>query len=146
MGASTAVGGPGAEKPADAHVIDARGGYLVPGFIDMHDMHAHLMLPRCAPGPDGSPFDRDVSERMLSALLDFGITAVCSPATPTVAGLRLRDDLNAGRVHGPRAFASAELINDPSLSEAELRQIVRDAGSPTQDLRRPLLSSRSRVV
>ena len=31
---------------------------------------------------------------MLSTLLDFGITTVRSPATPTVAGLRLRDDLN----------------------------------------------------
>jgi imidazolonepropionase-like amidohydrolase len=123
-GSITAVGGPGANKPADAHVIDARGGYLVPGFIDMH---AHLLFPRCAPGPDGSPFDRDVSERMLSVLLDFGITTVRSPATPTVAGLRVRDDLNAGRVRGPRAFASAELINDPSLSGSQLRQVVRDA-------------------
>jgi imidazolonepropionase-like amidohydrolase len=64
---------------------------------------------------------------MLSAMLDFGITTVRSPATPTIEGLRLRDDLNAGRVRGPRAFASAELINDPSPTDAQLRQYVRDA-------------------
>jgi len=110
--------------PAGAQAIDGHGGYLLPGFIDMH---AHLLFPRCAPGPDGSVFDRPVSERMLAALLDFGITTVRSPATPTVSGLRLRDDLNAGRVRGPRALASAEFINDPSLTEAQLRQLVRDA-------------------
>ena len=64
---------------------------------------------------------------MLSTLLDFGITTVRSPATPTIEGLRLRDDLNAGRVRGPRASASAELINDPSLTDEQLRQYVRDA-------------------
>ena len=93
-----------------------------PGFIDMH---AHLMVPRCAPGPDGTAFDRAVSERMLSVLLDFGITSVRSPATPTIAGLHLRDDLNAGRVLGPRAQASAELIDDASLSREALRRLVK---------------------
>ena len=63
----------------------------------------------------------------MSALLDFGITTVRSPATPTIEGLQLRDDLNAGRVRGPRAFASAELVNDPRLTDQQLRDIVRDA-------------------
>lgn len=110
--------------PGSAATIDGRNGYLVPGFIDMH---AHLMFPRCSPLPDGSRFDRAVSERMLSTLLDFGITTVRSPATPTIEGLRMRDDLNAGRVRGPRALAAAELINDPSLTEPQLRQYVRDS-------------------
>lgn len=105
-------------------VIDGRGRYLLPGFIDMH---AHLLFPRCSPGSDAPTFDRALSERALSRQLDFGITTVRSPATPTVEGLRLRDDLNAGRTRGPRALASAELINDPSLTETQLRQIVRDA-------------------
>jgi imidazolonepropionase-like amidohydrolase len=123
-GEIVAIGGRRPNVPAGAHLVEGHGGYLLPGFIDMH---AHLLFPRCAAGPDGSMFDRAVSERMLSTLLDFGITTVRSPATPTVSGLRLRDDLNAGRVRGPRALASAELINDPSLTEAQLRQIVRDA-------------------
>jgi hypothetical protein len=42
---------------------------------------------------------------MLSTRLDFGITTVRGPATPTIEGLRLRDDLNAGRVRGTRAPA-----------------------------------------
>jgi hypothetical protein len=108
----------------DATIINGEGKFLVPGFIDMH---AHLLFPRCTQG-DGPPrFDRALSERALSAQLDFGITTVRSPATPTVEGLALRDDLNAGKVRGPHALASAELVNDPSLSDSELRQIVRDA-------------------
>lgn len=115
----------GERWPRNAQVIDARGRYLLPGFIDMH---AHLLVPRCEP-PAGSTsvFDRAVSERMVGAMLDFGITFVRSPATPTVEGLRLRDDLNSGRVRGPRAVASAELLNDPDMSEPELRRYVRDA-------------------
>jgi len=110
---------------AETTIVDGEGGYLVPGFIDMH---AHLMQPRCgADGSAGKHFDRVLSKQQLSALLDFGITTVRSPATPTIEGLRLRDDLNAGTVRGPRAFASAELINDPKLTEQQLRDIVRDA-------------------
>ncbi len=123
-GRIAAIGGAHADRPVGAQVIDGHGGYLLPGFIDMH---AHLLVPRCGRQADGSIFDRGVSERMLAVLLDFGITTIRSPANPTVSGLRLRDDLNAGRVRGPFAFASAEFINDPSLAENELRQIVRDA-------------------
>jgi imidazolonepropionase-like amidohydrolase len=104
-------------------VLDGTGRYLVPGYIDMH---AHLLFPRCSRGASPT-FDRPLSERALGALLDFGITTVRSPATPTLAGLKLRDDLNAGIVRGPRAFAAAELINDSELSEADFRRVVRDA-------------------
>jgi imidazolonepropionase-like amidohydrolase len=118
------VGPSDGPPPTGAVMIDGGGGYLVPGFIDMH---AHLMFPRC--GRDGAPpyFDRDVSEKMISTLLDFGITTVRSPATPTIAGLAMRDDLNAGRLRGPHAFAAAELINDAKLDDAQLRKLVRDA-------------------
>jgi imidazolonepropionase-like amidohydrolase len=115
----------GSRLPKGVRVIAGKGRYLLPGFIDMH---AHLLVPRCeAPAGQNSPFDRNLSERMLSTLLDFGITSVRSPATPTAEGLSLRDDLNAERVRGPRAFASAELINDPKMNDAALRRYVREA-------------------
>jgi imidazolonepropionase-like amidohydrolase len=114
-----------APAPPDAIVIDGEGGYLLPGFIDMH---AHLLQPRCRRDNGRfDKFDRAVSERMMSVLLDFGVTTVRSPATPTVDGLKLRDDLNAGRIRGPRAFASAELIDDPKLTDEQLRTVVREA-------------------
>lgn len=123
--AVAAVLPPGARALRQARRIDGGGGYLLPGFIDMH---AHLLVPRCEPSeapPNG--FDRSLSERMLGMMLDFGITSIRSPGNPTVEGLALRDDLNAGRVRGPSARASAELISDPNLSEAQLRAYVRDA-------------------
>lgn len=117
------VGGEDLALPATARILDGRDGYLVPGFIDMH---AHLLLPRCKAQGKGWSFDPEVSKKMLAALLDFGITTLRSPATPTLAGLALRDDLNAGRLRGPRAFAAAELINDRSLDAAQLREVVRE--------------------
>ncbi|EGF92591.1 amidohydrolase family protein [Asticcacaulis biprosthecium C19] len=109
---------------AGAEIIDGKGKFLLPGFIDMH---AHLLFPRCHPGRAEPQFDRGLSEKALSRQLEFGITTVRSPATPTVEGLKLRDDVNAGRVRGPRALASAELINDSALTDAQLRAAVRDA-------------------
>ena len=105
-------------------IIDGTGKFLLPGYIDMH---AHLLFPRCPVGDEAFRFDRQLSERALSRQLDFGITTVRSPANPTVEGLKLRDDLNAGRVRGPHALASAEFINDAGLTNAELRQVVRDS-------------------
>jgi imidazolonepropionase-like amidohydrolase len=114
-----------APAPHGATVIDGDGGYLLPGFIDMH---AHLLQPRCrSEAGRAGGFDRTVSEQMMSVLLDFGVTTVRSPATPTVDGLKLRDDLNAGRLRGPRAFASAELIDEPKLTDEQLRGVVREA-------------------
>lgn len=110
--------------PRNAAVTNGQGRFLLPGFIDMH---AHLLFPRCSSGDAAPQFDRALSEKALSRQIDFGITMVRSPATPTVEGLKLRDDLNAGIVRGPRAIASAELINDASLTAPQLRQVVRDA-------------------
>lgn len=115
---------------SSATIINGRGKFLVPGFIDMH---AHLLFPRCSNGNGPPNFDRALSERALAQQLDFGITTVRSPATPTVEGLRLRDDLNAGRTRGPRAYASAEFINDATLDEAGLRRAVSDTLSYRPD-------------
>jgi imidazolonepropionase-like amidohydrolase len=109
---------------ANGQVIDAQGQFLLPGYIDMH---AHLLFPRCSKVAGPIRFDRLLSERALSQQLDFGVTTIRSPANPTVEGLRLRDDLNSGKVRGPHAYASAELINDANMSDKQLRQTVRDA-------------------
>jgi hypothetical protein len=110
-------------RPAGTTIIDGGGGYLIPGFVDMH---AHLLVPRCDQTP-GAPagFDIALSERMMGVLLDFGITSIRSPANPTVDGLALRDRLNRGEVRGPFARASAELINDPALTPEAMRAAIR---------------------
>lgn len=109
-----------------AQTIDAEGQFLIPGLIDMHH---HLLVPRCETPEsyEGVYFDRPLSERMLSTALDYGVTTIRSPANPTIEGLALRDDLNAGRVCGPRVRASAELISNGRWDEDQLRSYVRDA-------------------
>lgn len=109
-------------------IIDGGGGYLLPGFIDTH---VHILVPRCQSfsifSGKNIQFDRALSEELMGVLLDFGITTVRSPATPTVQGLTLRDDINAERIIGPFALASAELISDGRMSEHDLRSYVRNA-------------------
>ena len=105
--------------PSNTTILNGHGKFLIPGLIDMH---AHLLVPRC----DGT-FDRELSRQMMSQLLDFGITTVRSPGNPTIEGLAFRDELNAGAARGPRAFASAEILNDPSMSPEAIRAYVRDA-------------------
>lgn len=118
----------GSAIPSTLKVIEGGGGYLLPGFIDAH---VHILVPRCQSfsvfSGGNVQFDRALSEKMMSVLLDFGITTVRSPATPTMEGLALRDDLNAGRTKGPYALASAELINDGRMTAQDLRSYVRDA-------------------
>jgi imidazolonepropionase-like amidohydrolase len=110
------------EVPPGAETLDLRGRFLIPGLVDMH---AHVLVPRCDPGAAATRFDRPLSERMLGVLLRSGITTVRSPATPTELGVALRDDVAAGRVVGPRIFASAEFI-DGDLTPEQVRREVRD--------------------
>lgn len=107
--------------PEGAEILDLRGRFLIPGLVDAH---AHVLVPRCG-APAESRFDRPLSERMLGVLLRAGITTVRSPATPTVLGVALRDDVAAGRVEGPRIFAAGELI-DGDLTPGQVREEVRD--------------------
>ncbi len=57
---------PTAEVPADATVIDAKGGYVLPGLIDLH-IHGYA-------GVDVSATDEEGLVRMSNALLKEGVT------------------------------------------------------------------------
>ena len=101
--------------PAADKTIDGAGGFLLPGFIDMH---AHFCFRGAVWTCRAQRFNR--------GRLRSGCRPPCwtSESRRSAARRRrrsaassLRDDLNAGRVRGPRAFASAEFINDPALSE-----------------------------
>ncbi len=108
--------------PPGARRRNLRGRYLMPGLIDMH---AHVMVPRCAEPHAPARFDRALSERMLRVLQHFGITTVRSPATPTELGVALRDEVASGKLPGPRIFAAAELINGENLTPEAVRAEVR---------------------
>ncbi len=110
------------EVPHDALVEDATGQYLIPGLIDVH---AHALVPTCEAMPEGAGFDWALSERVMRALLRFGITTARSPATPTALGVAMRDSIAAERVVGPRLLVSGELINGMHMSPEAVREEIR---------------------
>ena len=119
------------KKHTQGSIIDGQGGYLLPGFIDMH---AHMLIPRCDYSSEESGiFDIPLSERMLRVLLHFGITTIRSPSNPTKDGLLLRDRLNNTRTKAPYIMAATEFINDARLSKQEIRDVIRGSISYRPD-------------
>ncbi len=116
----TAVGADLA-SPESAVRIDLDGGYLIPGLTEMH---AHV------PAPDQGDTYRD---EVLFLYLANGIT--------TIRGmlghpdhLRLREDIAAHTVLGPRLFTSGPSFNGSSVSGPdEARQMVADQAAAGYD-------------
>ena len=94
-----AVGRRGAVRiPKDAHVIDGKGGVLMPGLVDTH---AHL--------PTGVGYlhigARAQQPWPLLNYLSYGVTTVHDPAQ-RIGDLEYGDLVRAGRIIGPRIFGS----------------------------------------
>ncbi len=119
------------QTPPDAWVLDGRGKFLVPGFVDMH---AHVTYLEWKPDGQGRPkgvFDRKTSEKTLKLLLAFGVTTVRNPAAPAEDGVRLRDDVGAGRLVGPRIFTAGESLDMARFLDGVTRRV-----STVEDVRR----------
>jgi imidazolonepropionase-like amidohydrolase len=112
IAAIRAAGGhDGAGERADAEVIDAAGGYVLPGFIDAH---AHLGTPSHAPA--GALTD---PEYVLKLWLAHGITTVRDPGAMMGLAwtLRHRELAEAGEISAPRMRVHA--FFPPSTPSAE---------------------------
>jgi imidazolonepropionase-like amidohydrolase len=95
--------------PAGAQVIDGRGKFVVPGFIDAH---VHL-----ATEPDGED-SRPRTELRLAAALHGGVTTVRDMAGDTRALAPLARDARSGAIVSPdiyyvALFAGPEFFRDP---------------------------------
>ena len=108
--------GPSAEVgPADGvEIIDAAGGYLLPGLAEMH---GHLPTPRMT--------DRD-ARNLLFLYIANGVTTVRGmQGHPSQFGLRARVD--SGAVVGPRLLLGSVSINGRDVSTPEeAEQLVRE--------------------
>jgi len=82
-----------APLPPGAQVIDADGGFVIPGIADMHN-HLGSGLP-------GQKIDR---ARLLGSLLDWGVTATLDPNVPVAEFDALRTRISRDRRAFPRAF------------------------------------------
>jgi len=92
-------------------VIDGRGKFVVPGYIEMH---AHVLLhPWGADGRIAATVDRSASLAMLRALLANGITTVRDPGAETEQAVALRAELARHAVSGPRLVIAGRML-EPS--------------------------------
>jgi imidazolonepropionase-like amidohydrolase len=109
-----AVGPSGSVQiPADAHVIDATGKTIIPGFVDTH---AHLRLNQ---GVHQQPWS-------YLANLAYGVTTTRDPQTGTTDVLSYEDQVVAGNAIGPRIYSTG-----PGLFGANY---VPGAGEDIKDL------------
>lgn len=109
---------------AQDRVVNISGRYLLPGFIDMHAHVTFLRHPSDHEQDTG--YDRLTSELVLRELLAAGVTTVRNPAAPPVEGVRLRDDVAAGRIPGPRIFTAGWPLNgQPSTAEGIRAEVDR---------------------
>jgi imidazolonepropionase-like amidohydrolase len=140
----------GSAPQADT-VIDAAGKFLMPG---MTEGHGHLSFENCAatehlitPTPEEQVF---AAARGAKALIDAGFTSVYGASEAKLRlGVAVRNEVNAGRLPGPRIRAGgleisvtggmgdestdhnprigpSTLINGPEEMRAEVRRQIRE--------------------
>jgi imidazolonepropionase-like amidohydrolase len=109
----TAVQRGGGLRAGDARVIDGAGATLMPGLIEPH---GHLSYPDAARNSDFTRLPPEehvlVTMRNAKLLLDCGYTSVLSAAAAKPRlDVVVRNEINAGRIPGPRYLA-----NGPELT------------------------------
>lgn len=119
--------------PAGARVIDARGHWLLPGFVDTH---AHVTL---GPVRGSAPalrmeVDRSVPGRSLRSLLAAGVTTIRDPGTVLDLAIAVRDSVARGELIGPRVLVSGPVID--RMDFAGLTAPVRDDAEMRAEVRR----------
>ena len=92
--------GPRASTPSKGRVIDLGDVILLPGLIDAH---VHLALGGAA-------------EANARATLLAGFTTVQDLGALDYANIRLRDDINSGKLQGPRIVASGPWLGESGLT------------------------------
>jgi imidazolonepropionase-like amidohydrolase len=114
--------------PRDARVMNVRGMYVLPGFIDMH-YHVTTGAMRYRRSPAGrldSMYDRRLARRLLAVALSKGITTIRDPgASPRQHAVALRDSVRAGRVIGPRMLVAGDILSRSRMTGSEIRDSIQ---------------------
>lgn len=108
--------------PAGAHVIDARGATIVPGFIDAH---AH--------GGQGSSGFIPGRNWTNDANLAFGVTTIHDPSNDTHTFFAASEMQRAGLIAAPRLFSTGTILYGAFGS---FRAVVNNADDALSHLRR----------
>ena len=98
------------EIPVGTEIVDTRGMTMMPGLIDLH---VHLMILGHGEYRDWFPIFTDRMEEMMAIsarqLLMAGVTTALDLGAPLEI-LTVRDQVNAGKIPGPRLFVSGPWI------------------------------------
>ncbi len=96
--------------PENTRIIDGRGKFVVPGFIDTH---AHVtVLPIDENKNIIDKYDKKASLASLKTMVAFGVLTVRNPAAPTKDGVELRDLVkHEPGIVGPEIFTSGAALN-----------------------------------
>jgi imidazolonepropionase-like amidohydrolase len=107
------------ERPADAAVVDGRGRTLFPGLVGMHEHLFYQLGDRAYP----------VQAAFARLYLASGVTTIRTAGTVDFAGdLRIRDQIDAGRLPGPEIHVTGPYLNAGSgLPDPE--RITREVGA-----------------
>ncbi|KAJ6515142.1 hypothetical protein C8R47DRAFT_1173056 [Mycena vitilis] len=97
-GVIESVGAAGTLVPFGVTAFNAQGGYVVPGFIDVH---AHW---------NGFYDIYPTASWELQAFLAYGVTTLHNPSSTSVEGFDERSRLESGQFVGSRIFSTAEPI------------------------------------
>src|SRR5919198_3661097 len=116
------------------NVLNLTGKYIIPGLFDMH---AHVA------GVRKNSYDQNLSEKMLSMLLDYGVTTIRNPGGPTNQSIALKHNVSQGNIQGPEIFTAGRLLNGPQIaipfverqisSEEEAREEIRNQAAAGVD-------------
>src|SRR6516164_3872840 len=108
----------GPEAPLDqgggAAVIDAAGGFILPGLIDGH---VHLSMYQGVPPGIGFPTSAEFctlrAAQNLMPILRAGFTSVSVPGGKWFVDVTLREAVNTGMLQGPRIFCAGRALTPP---------------------------------
>jgi len=89
-------------------VVDGEGATLMPGLVDCHSHLAYTDMPTLTAMGDLPPEENMlIAMRNAKTVLDHGITAAVSAASSKPrTDIVLRDEINSGRIPGPRFRAA----------------------------------------
>ena len=95
----------GGSAPAGARIVEGRGMSLLPGLADMH---THL-----SGGWDGESSDYFGFRLSMGAFLYNGVTSVLDTGDITSFVKQLRDEIQDGRLAGPRIYYTGLVLDGP---------------------------------